>query len=33
MEWLDWYVRDLNPLDGPMPRLDISDTYGLDWNF
>jgi len=32
MEWLDWYVRDLNPLDGPMPRLDISDTYGLDWN-
>ena len=33
MEWLDWYVRDLNPLDGPMPRLDISDTYGLDWNY
>ncbi len=31
MEWLDWYVRDLNPLDGPMPRLDISDRYGLDW--
>ena len=32
MEWLDWYVRDLHPLDGPMPRLDISDRYGLDWN-
>ncbi len=33
MEWLDWYVKDMNPLDGPMPRLDISDTYGLDWSF
>jgi hypothetical protein len=33
IEWLDWYVRDLNPLEGPMPRLDISDAYGLDWNF
>ncbi|MCK5066695.1 MAG: S9 family peptidase [Bacteroidales bacterium] len=33
MEWFDWYVRDLNPLDGPMPRLDISDRYGLDWNY
>jgi len=33
MEWLDWYVRDLNPLDGPMPRLDVSDSYGLDWDF
>lgn len=33
MEWLDWYVKDLNPLDGPMPRLDISDRYGLDWNY
>ncbi len=33
MEWLDWYVRDLKPLDGPMPRLDISDTYGLDWSY
>jgi dipeptidyl aminopeptidase/acylaminoacyl peptidase len=32
MEWLDWYVRDLHPLNGPMPRLDISDTYGLDWD-
>jgi len=33
MEWFDWYVRDLKPLDGPMPRLDISDRYGLDWNY
>ena len=33
MEWFDWYVRDLKPLDGPMPRLDISDRYGLDWEF
>ncbi len=32
MEWLDWYVRDLKPLDGPMPPLDISDRYGLDWD-
>ena len=31
MEWFDWYVRDLNPMDGPMPRLDIGDRYGLDW--
>jgi dipeptidyl aminopeptidase/acylaminoacyl peptidase len=33
MEWFDWYVRDLNPMDGPMPRLDISDRYGLDWEY
>jgi len=33
IEWLDWYVKDLNPLDGPMPRLDISDSYGLDWHY
>lgn len=33
MEWFDWYVRDLNSLDGPMPRLDISDKYGLDWDY
>ncbi len=31
LAWLDWYVRDLKPLDGPMPPLDISDQYGLDW--
>ncbi len=29
--WLDWYVKDLKPLDGPMPPLDISEHYGLDW--
>ncbi len=32
MNWLDWYVKDDKPLDGPMPPLDISDQYGLDWN-
>ncbi|MCK4745438.1 MAG: S9 family peptidase, partial [Bacteroidales bacterium] len=32
MAWFDWYVRDLKPLDGPMPPLDISDNYGLDWD-
>jgi dipeptidyl aminopeptidase/acylaminoacyl peptidase len=31
ISWLDWYVRDLKPLEGPMPPLDISDQYGLDW--
>jgi dipeptidyl aminopeptidase/acylaminoacyl peptidase len=30
LEWYDWYVRDARPLNGPMPRLDISDRYGLD---
>jgi len=32
ISWFDWYVRDLKPLDGPMPPLDISDSYGLDWD-
>jgi dipeptidyl aminopeptidase/acylaminoacyl peptidase len=32
IDWLDWYVKDLKPLDGPMPPLDISDKYGLDWD-
>jgi dipeptidyl aminopeptidase/acylaminoacyl peptidase len=31
MSWMDWYVRDAKPIDGPMPPLDISDLYGLDW--
>ncbi|MBC8315435.1 MAG: S9 family peptidase [Bacteroidales bacterium] len=31
IDWLDWYVKDLKPLEGPMPPLDISDKYGLDW--
>jgi hypothetical protein len=30
LQWYDWYVKDKNPLDGPMPPLDISDSYGLD---
>lgn len=29
LQWYDWYVRDLKPLDGPLPPLDISDAYGL----
>jgi hypothetical protein len=33
MEWMDWYVKELHPLDGPMPPLDISNHYGLDWDF
>jgi dipeptidyl aminopeptidase/acylaminoacyl peptidase len=30
LQWYDWYVRDLKPLDGPMPSWDISDSYGLE---
>ncbi len=30
LDWYDWYVRDLKPLDGPMPPLDISDKYGIE---
>ncbi|MCH8837115.1 MAG: S9 family peptidase [Candidatus Marinimicrobia bacterium] len=30
LQWFDWYVMDAKPFDGPMPPLDISDTYGLD---
>jgi len=30
MQWLNWYVKDANPIDGPMPALDISEKYGLD---
>ena len=33
IDWLDWYVKDSKPLNGPMPPLDISDKYGLDWEF
>lgn len=31
LAWMDWYVKDLNPFDGPMPPLDISDKYGINW--
>jgi dipeptidyl aminopeptidase/acylaminoacyl peptidase len=30
LQWFDWYVKDAKPLDGPMPPLDISDSYGVD---
>lgn len=29
LQWYNWYVRDLQPLDGPLPPLDISESYGL----
>jgi dipeptidyl aminopeptidase/acylaminoacyl peptidase len=29
LAWYDWYVRDANPLDGPMPPLDLRDCYSL----
>ncbi len=32
IDWLDWYVKHKKPLDGPMPPLDISGKYGLDWD-
>jgi dipeptidyl aminopeptidase/acylaminoacyl peptidase len=30
VQWLDWYVYNKKPLDGPLPPLDISDCYGLE---
>jgi len=30
LDWYDWYVKDLKPLDGDLPTLDISEKYGLD---
>jgi dipeptidyl aminopeptidase/acylaminoacyl peptidase len=30
LEWLDWYVKDAKPIDGEMPPLDLSDSYGLE---
>jgi len=30
IQWLDWYVYDKKPLDGPLPPIDISDCYGLE---
>ncbi len=30
LEWLDWYVKDGKPIDGPMPPLDMSDSYGIE---
>ena len=29
LEWYDWYVRDLKPLDGEMPPLDMGGCHGL----
>lgn len=30
VQWYNWFVRDLKPLDGGMPDADISDLYPLD---
>ncbi len=30
LEWFDWYVKDAKPLGGPMPPVDISESYGLE---
>jgi dipeptidyl aminopeptidase/acylaminoacyl peptidase len=30
LQWCDWYVASAKPLDGPMPPLDISESYGLE---
>lgn len=30
IQWFNWYVMEKKPLDGPMPPLDISDTYGIE---
>ncbi len=30
IDWLNWYVKENKPIDGPMPPLDISEKYGLD---
>lgn len=29
LDWYDWHVKDLKPLNVPMPPLDISTKYGL----
>ena len=30
LDWYDWYVKDSNPLEGPMPKLDLSENYGIE---
>jgi dipeptidyl aminopeptidase/acylaminoacyl peptidase len=30
LAWFDWYVRDLRPLDGDLPPLDLSDQLELE---
>ncbi|MFV0366223.1 MAG: prolyl oligopeptidase family serine peptidase [Mangrovibacterium sp.] len=31
LAWMDWYVKDLKPLNGEMPPLDISNDYDIDF--
>jgi dipeptidyl aminopeptidase/acylaminoacyl peptidase len=28
--WYDWYVKQNRDISGPMPPLDISDSYGIE---
>ena len=30
LQWYDWYVRDMMPLEGPLPPLLIHEHYGID---
>jgi dipeptidyl aminopeptidase/acylaminoacyl peptidase len=30
LHWMNWYVKDAKPIDGPMPPLDISNSYNLE---
>jgi dipeptidyl aminopeptidase/acylaminoacyl peptidase len=30
LQWLDWYIKDKKPPDGPMLPLEISESYGLN---
>ena len=29
IQWFDWYVKEKKSLEGPLPPLDISDSYGI----
>ena len=33
INWFDWYVKEGKPLEGPLPPLDVSEEYGLDWDY
>ena len=30
LDWYDWDIKDIKPIEGPFPQLDLSDYYGLD---
>jgi len=29
--WMDWYVKELKPLKGPMPPADLGKAYGVEF--